>query len=94
MTRVCTQRGLIRVSRHSKAPGRGETFAKILGMDDPLSKTLTTSQRRILPAHDGIAGAESHPRSNAQHLDRLPVESLHQNQHSANHPAEAVTAWI
>ncbi len=94
MSRVRTKRSLARVSRHSKAPGRGETFAKILGMDDPLSKTLTTSQRRILPAHDGIAGAESHPRSNAQHLDICRVVVLRQNQHSANHPAEAVTAWI
>lgn len=92
-----TQRGLTRVSRHSKAPGRGETFAKILGMDDPLSKTLTTSQRRMPPAHAapyGISAPENNPSSGAQHLDRLPVEFLRQNQHSANHFAEAVTAWI
>lgn len=92
-----TQRGLTRVSRHSKAPGRGETFAKILGMDDPLSKTLTASQRRILSAQAapyGISAPENNPSSGAQHLDRLPVEFLRQNQHSANHFAEAVTAWI
>ena len=97
MSRVRTKRSLARVSRHSKAPGRGETFAKILGMDDPLSKTLTTSQRRILLAHAapyGISTPENNPSSGAQHLDSLSVESLHQNQHSANHPAEAVTAWI
>ena len=97
MSRVRTKCSLARVSRHSKASGRGETFAKILGMDDPLSKTLTTSQRRILPAHaapHGISAPENNPSSGAQHLDRLPAESLLQNQHSANHPAEAVTAWI
>lgn len=85
------------VSRRSKASGRDETFAKIWGMDDPLSKTLTTSQCRILPAHAapyGISAPESSPSSGAQHLDKMPVESLRQNQHSANHPAEAVTAWI
>lgn len=97
MTRVRTQRGLTRVSRHSKAPGRGETFAKILGMDDPLSKTLTISQHKMPPVHSaryGTAAPERTASSGAQHLDSLPVESLHQNQHSANHPAEAVTAWI
>ena len=97
MSRVRNKYCLARVSRHSKAPGRGETFAKIWGMDDPLSKTLTTSQRRILPAHVapyGISAPENNPSSGAQHLDRLPVESLRQNQHTANHPAEAVAEWI
>lgn len=97
MSRVCNKCCLVLVSRHSTALGRDETFAKILGMDDPLSKTLTTSQRRILPAHaapHGISAPENNPSSSAQHLDRLPAESLLQNQHSANHPAEAVTAWI
>lgn len=97
MSRVRTKCSLALVSRHSTAPGRGETFAKIWGMDDPLSKTLTTSQRRILPAHAapyGISAPENNPSSGAQHLDRLPVEFLRQNQHSANHFAEAVTAWI
>lgn len=97
MSRVCTKCSLALVSRHSKAPGRGETFAKILGMDDPLSKTLTASQRRILPAHaapHGISAPENNPSSGAQHLDKLPVEFLRQNQHSENHFAEAVTAWI
>ena len=85
------------VSRRSKASGRDETFAKIWGMDDPLSKTLTTSQCRILPAHAapyGISAPENSPSSGAQHLDKIPVESLRQNQHSANYPVEAVTAWI
>ena len=94
---MCTKCSLALVSRHSKAPGRGETFAKILGMDDPLSKTLTASQRRILSAHAapyGISAPENTPSSDAQHLDKLPVEFLRQNQHRANHPAEAVTAWI
>lgn len=97
MSHVHNKHSLARVSRHSKAPGRGETFAKILGMDDPLSKTLTISQHKMPPVHSaryGIAAPERTASSGAQHLDRLPVESLHQNQHSANHPAEAVTAWI
>ena len=94
MSRVRTKRSLALVSRHSKAPGRGETFAKIWGMDDPLSKTLTISQRRILPAHDGIAGAESHPRSNAQHLGICRVVVLRQNRYAAPQPMEVATAWI
>ena len=96
MSRVRTKCSLALVSRHSKAPGRGETFAKILGMDDPLSKTLTTSQRRILPAYSAQHGTviPKNTTSDAQHLDRLPAESLLQNQHSANHPAEAVAEWI
>ena len=101
MSRVRNKYCLALVSRHSTAPGRDETFAKIWGMDDPLSKTLTTSQRRILPEYSALrtvmfraATRENTPLSSAQHLDRLPVESLRQNQHTANHPAEAVTAWI
>lgn len=97
MSRVRNKYCLALVSRHSKAGEEDETFAKILGMDDPLSKTLNTSQRGILPAHVapyGISAPENNPSSGAQHLDRLPVESLRQNQHTANHPAEAVTAWI
>ena len=96
MSRVHNTRSLARVSRRSKASGRGETFAKILGMDDPLSKT-TTSQRRILPAHAalyGVSAPENNPSSGAQHLDRQSAESLRQNQHNENHPAEVVTAWI
>ena len=97
MSRVCNKCCLVLVSRHSTALGRDETFAKIWGMDDPLSKTLTTSQCRILPAHAapyGISAPENSPSSGAQHLDKMPVESLRQNQHSANYPVEAVTAWI
>ena len=96
MSRVRNKCCLALVSRHSTAPGRDETFAKIWGMDDPLSKTLTTSQRRILPAYSAQHGTvtPNNTTSDAQHLDRLPVESLRQNQHTANHPAEAVTAWI
>lgn len=45
-------------------------------------------------ARYGTAAPERTTSSSAQHLDRLSAESLHQNQHSANHPAEAVTAWI
>lgn len=82
------------VSVHSKAGEEDETFAKILGMDDPLSKTPNTSQRRILPAHDGNAGAESHPRSNAQHLDTSRAVVLHQNRVAARQSMEAVAAWI
>lgn len=96
MSRVRNKYCLALVSRHSKAPGRGETFAKILGMDDPLSKTLTASQRRILPAYSAQHGTVTPKNAtfDAQHLDKLPVEFLRQNQHSANYFAEAVTAWI
>lgn len=97
MSRVRNKYCLALVSRHSKAPGRGETFAKIWGMDDPLSKTLTISQHKMPPVHSaryGTAAPENNPSSDAQHLDKLPVEFLRQNQHRANHPAEAVTAWI
>lgn len=92
-----TQRGLTRVSRHSKAPGRGETFAKILGMDDPLSKTLTTSQRRMPPAHAapyGISAPENNPSSGAQHLDSLIAGLPRQAQGAAHQSMEAVAEWI
>ena len=59
-----------------------------------MSKTLTTSQRRILPAYDGIVGAESYPRSNAQHLDICRAVVLRQNQYAAHQPMEAVAEWI
>ena len=97
MSRVRNKRSLTLVSRHSKAPGRGETFAKIWGMDDPLSKTLTTSQRRILPAHVapyGISAPENNPSSGAQHLDSLTAGLPRQAQGAAHQPMEAVTAWI
>ena len=94
MSRVRNKYCLALVSRHSTAPGRDETFAKIWGMDDPLSKTLTTSQRRILPAHDGIAGTQRHPHPDAQHLDISRAVVLHQNQGTAHQPMEAVAEWI
>ncbi len=94
MSRVRNKYCLALVSRHSTAPGRDETFAKIWGMDDPLSKTLTTSQRRILPAHDGIAGTQSHPHPDAQHLDISRAVVLHQNQGTAHQSMEAVAEWI
>lgn len=97
MSRVRAKCSLARVSRHSKAPGRGETFAKILGMDDPLSKTLTTSQRRILPAHaapHGISAPENNPSSSAQHLDSLTAGLPRQAQGAAHQPMEAVAEWI
>ena len=97
MSRVHNKCSLALVSRHSKAPGRGETFAKILGMDDPLSKTLTTSQRRILSAHAapyGISAPENNPSSGAQHLDTSRAVVLHQNQGTAHQSMEAVAEWI
>lgn len=96
MTRVRTQRGLTRVSRHSKAPGRGETFAKILGMDDPLSKTLTISQRRILPAYSAQHGTVTpkNTTSDAQHLDSLVAGLPRQAQGVAHQSMEAVAEWI
>lgn len=101
MSRVRTKRSLARVSRHSKAPGRGETFAKIWGMDDPLSKTLTTSQRRILPEYSALrtvmfraATRENTPLSSAQHLDISRAVVLHQNRVAAHQPMEAVAEWI
>ena len=97
MSRVCNKRSLTLVSRHSKAPGRGETFAKIWGMDDPLSKTLTTSQRRILPAHVapyGISAPENNPSSGAQHLDSLTAGLPRQAQGAAHQSMEAVAEWI
>ena len=94
MSRVCNKCCLVLVSRHSTALGRDETFAKIWGMDDPLSKTLNTSQRGILPAHDGIAGTQSHPHPDAQHLDISRAVVLHQNQGTAHQSMEAVAEWI
>ena len=94
MSRVRKKYCLALVSRHSKAGEEDETFAKILGMDDPLSKTLNTSQRGILPAHDGIAGTQSHPHPDAQHLDISRAVVLHQNQGTAHQSMEAVAEWI
>ena len=96
MSRVRTKCSLALVSRHSKAPGRGETFAKILGMDDPLSKTLTASQRRILPAYSAQHGTVTpqNTTSDAQHLDSLTAGLPRQAQGAAHQPMEAVAEWI
>lgn len=97
MSRVRNKCCLALVSRHSTAPGRDETFAKIWGMDDPLSKTLTTSQRRILPAHaapHGISAPENNPSSSAQHLDSLIAGLPRQAQGAAHQSMEAVAEWI
>lgn len=84
------------VSRHSTAPGRDETFAKIWGMDDPLSKTLTTNQRRILPAYSAQHGTVTpkNTTSDAQHLDSLTAGLPRQAQGTVHQLMEAVTAWI
>lgn len=97
MSRVRNKYCLALVSRHSTAPGRDETFAKILGMDDPLSKTLTASQRRILSAHAapyGISAPENNPSSGAQHLDSLTAGLPRQAQGAAHQSMEAVAEWI
>lgn len=96
MSRVRTKCSLALVSRRSKAPGRGETFAKILGMDDPLSKTLTTSQRRILPAYSAQHGTVTpkNTTSDAQHLDSLVAGLPRQAQGAAHQSMEAVAEWI
>ena len=96
MSRVRNKYCLARVSRHSTAPGRDETFAKIWGMDDPLSKTLTTSQRRILPAYSAQHGTVTpkNTTSDAQHLDISRAVVLHQNQGTAHQSMEAVAEWI
>lgn len=101
MSRVRNKCCLALVSRHSTAPGRDETFAKIWGMDDPLSKTLTTSQRRILPVYSAFctgmfraATRENNPLSSAQHLDTSRAVVLHQNQGAAHQSMEAVAEWI
>ena len=89
------------VSRRSKASGRDETFAKIWGMDDPLSKTPNTSQRRILPEYSALrtvmfraATRENNPLSSAQHLDTSRAVVLHQNRVAAHQSMEAVAEWI
>lgn len=101
MSRVRNKCCLALVSRHSTAPGRDETFAKIWGMDDPLSKTLTTSQRRITPEYSALrtgmfraATRENNSLSNAQHLDTSHAVVLHQNQGAAHQSMEAVAEWI
>lgn len=96
MSRVRNKCCLALVSRHSTAPGRDETFAKIWGMDDPLSKTLTTSQRRILPAYSAQHGTVTpkNTTSDAQHLDTSRAVVLHQNQGAAHQSMEAVAEWI
>ncbi len=89
------------VRGHPKTGDKGETFAKILGMDDPLSKTLNTSQRRILPEYAALrtvmfraATRENTPLSSAQHLDTSRAVVLHQNQGTAHQSMEAVAEWI
>lgn len=96
MSRVCNKCCLVLVSRHSTALGRGETFAKILGMDDPLSKTLTTSQRRILPAYSAQHGTvtPNNTTSDAQHLDSLTAGLPRQAQGTVHQLMEAVAEWI
>lgn len=101
MSHVRNKYCLALVSRHSTAPGRDETFAKIWGMDDPLSKTLTTSQRRILPEYSALrtvmfraATRENTPLSSAQHLDISRAVVLHQNRVAAHQSMEAVAEWI
>ena len=47
MSRVRNKCCLALVSRHSTAPGRDETFAKIWGMDDPSSTNVHTDQRGV-----------------------------------------------
>ena len=89
------------VSGRPKTGDKGETFAKILGMDDPLSKTLNTSQRRITPEYSALrtgmfraATRENNSLSNAQHLDTSHAVVLHQNQGAAHQSMEAVAEWI
>lgn len=101
MSRVRNKYCLALVSRHSTAPGRDETFAKIWGMDDPLSKTLTTNQRRILPEYSALrtvmfraATRENTPLSSAQHLDSLTAGLPRQAQGAAHQSMEAVAEWI
>lgn len=96
MSRVRNKCCLALVSRHSKAPGRGETFAKILGMDDPLSKTLTASQRRILPAYSAQHGTVTPKNAtfDAQHLDSMVAGLPRQAQGTAHQSMEAVAEWI
>jgi len=96
MSRVCNKCCLVLVSRHSTALGRDETFAKIWGMDDPLSKTLTTSQRRILPAYSAQHGTVTpkNTTSDAQHLDSLAAGLPRQAQGTVHQLMEAVAEWI
>lgn len=100
MSRVRNKYCLALVSRHSTAPGRDETFAKIWGMDDPLSKTLTTSQRRILPEYSALrtvmfrAATRENTTSDAQHLDSLVAGLPRQAQGAAHQSMEAVAEWI
>lgn len=96
MSRVRNKYCLALVSRHSKAGEEDETFAKILGMDDPLSKTLNTSQRGILPAYSAQHGTVTpkNTTSDAQHLDSLTAGLPRQAQGAAHQPMEAVAKWI
>ncbi|WP_138187170.1 hypothetical protein [Rothia mucilaginosa] len=66
-----------------------------------MSKTLNTSQRRILPEYAALrtvmfraATRENTPLSSAQHLDTSRAVVLHQNQGTAHQPMEAVAEWI
>ena len=96
MSRMHNNLSLALVSRRSKASGRDETFAKIWGMDDPLSKTLTTSQRRILPAYSAQHGTVTpkNTTSDAQHLDSLVAGLPRHAQGTAHQSMEAVAEWI
>lgn len=89
------------VSGRPKTGDKGETFAKILGMDDPLSKTPNTSQRRILPEYSALrtvmfraATRENNPLSSAQHLDSLVAGLPRHAQGTAHQSMEAVAEWI
>ena len=96
MSRVRNKCCLALVSRHSTAPGSDETFAKIWGMDDPLSKTLNTSQRGILPAYSAQHGTVTpkNTTSDAQHLDSLAAGLPRQAQGTVHQLMEAVAEWI
>ena len=100
MSRVRNKYCLALVSRHSKAGEEDETFAKILGMDDPLSKTLNTSQRGILPEYSALrtvmfrAATRENTTSDAQHLDSLTAGLPRQAQGAAHQSMEAVAEWI
>lgn len=84
------------VSGRPKTGDKGETFAKILGMDDPLSKTPNTSQRRILPAYSAQHGTVTpkNTTSDAQHLDSLIAGLPRQAQGTVHQLMEAVAEWI
>ena len=89
------------VSGRPKTGDKGETFAKILGMDDPLSKTPNTSQRRILPEYSALrtvmfraATRENNPLSSAQHLDTSARWCFTRTESPHTQSMEAVAEWI